>query len=247
MSTELVSDSSQLAESTTITHPPNSNSQPSVTFVQPNNHNRITAHTLATTSDPASSRASAPSSGRSRSNASRSNHHHHHHHRSNRSSRTSTSQHIRAFLSSSSSSSSSNRRSSSVNSSSHHNANNYQNTASTNANSLSFLFSNMKKRERNLLSACCAVFSIAILSVSLVETRWFYLSGGGCNVNYIGVAHFFAPGRLEYQMEISKITKNEIIVYNFILPNGLGNTMLPFLAFFQGGLPRKGRTLYVLP
>jgi hypothetical protein len=41
-------------------------------------------------------------------------------------------------------------------------------------NSLSYLFNNIKKRERNLLSACCAVFSIAILSVSLVETRWFF-------------------------------------------------------------------------
>ena len=58
--------------------------------------------------------------------------------------------------------------------------------------------------------------------MSLVETRWFYLNGGGCNVNYIGVAHFFAPGRLEYQVETSKITKSEILVYNFILPNGLG-------------------------
>lgn len=88
-------------------------------------------------------------------------------------------------------------------------------------NSLSYLFNNIKKRERNFLSACCSVFSIAILSVSLVETRWFYLNGGGCNVNYVGVAHFFAPGRLEYQREMSRITNSEIIMFNFVLPNGL--------------------------
>lgn len=92
-------------------------------------------------------------------------------------------------------------------------------TAST--NNYDF-FSVLKKRERNLLSAVCAVFCIAVLSVSLVETRWFFLNGGGCNINYVGVAHFFAPGRLEYQIEISKMTKSEILVYNFVLPNGLG-------------------------
>jgi hypothetical protein len=85
------------------------------------------------------------------------------------------------------------------------------------------LFSGFKKRERNLLSACCAIFCIAILAVSLVETRWFYLNGGGCNVNYLGVAHFFAPGRLEYQREINKVFNKEILVYSFILPNGFGN------------------------
>lgn len=95
-------------------------------------------------------------------------------------------------------------------------------SSSTSSNNYAFsIFDSFKKRERNLLSACCAVFSIAILSVSLVETRWFYLNGGGCNVNYIGLAHFFAPGRLEYQIEMSKVNKNEILVYSFILPNGL--------------------------
>ena len=84
------------------------------------------------------------------------------------------------------------------------------------------LFSGYKKRERNLLAACCSVFCITILAVSLVETRWFYLNGGGCNLNYIGVAYFFSPGRLEYQIELSRVTKNEIIVYQFTLPNGLG-------------------------
>ena len=98
-------------------------------------------------------------------------------------------------------------------------ANHHVTGAST---SLNFLYNNIKKRERNLLSACCAVFTIAILSVSLVETRWFYLSGGGCNVNYIGVAHFFAPGRLESQREMSKVIKSEITIYNFVLPNGIG-------------------------
>lgn len=83
-----------------------------------------------------------------------------------------------------------------------------------------------KRRERNLLAACCAVFSIAVLCVSLVETRWFYLSGGGCNVNYIGVGHFFAPGRLESQLEYNKATKNEIVVYTFVLPSGLGRILI---------------------
>lgn len=78
-----------------------------------------------------------------------------------------------------------------------------------------------KKHERNLLSASCSIFCIAILAVSLIEIRWFYLSGGGCNVNYIGAAHFFSPGRLEYQSEISKVTKTEIKVYTFVLSNGL--------------------------
>lgn len=78
-----------------------------------------------------------------------------------------------------------------------------------------------KRAERNILSATCAVICIAILAVSLVEIRWFYLDGGGCNVNYIGVAHFFAPGRLEYQIEQSKVNKRDIAVYKFILPNGL--------------------------
>lgn len=95
------------------------------------------------------------------------------------------------------------------------------NASANNSNNLYDLFNSHKKRERNLLSACCSVFCITILAVSLVETRWFYLNGGGCNLNYIGVGHFFAPGRLEYQIELSKVTKNEIIVYNFILPNGL--------------------------
>lgn len=93
---------------------------------------------------------------------------------------------------------------------------------SSNTGSLSLSVFNSKRIERNLLSASCAVFCIAILAVSLVETRWFYLNGGGCNVNYLGVAHFFAPGRLELQIEMSKVTKNEITVYSFILPNGLG-------------------------
>lgn len=84
-----------------------------------------------------------------------------------------------------------------------------------------------KRTERNILSASCAVFCISILAVSLVEIRWFYLNGGGCNVNYIGVAHFFAPGRLEYQFELSKVDRSkEITVYKFILPNGLGKRLI---------------------
>lgn len=103
---------------------------------------------------------------------------------------------------------------------------NHRSSSSTNASSIPSssytvnLFSS-KRAERNILSASCAVFCIAILAVSLVEIRWFYLNGGGCNVNYVGVAHFFAPGRLEFQLEMSKVTRNEITVYKFILPNGL--------------------------
>jgi hypothetical protein len=57
--------------------------------------------------------------------------------------------------------------------------------------------------------------------VSLIEIRWFYLNGGGCNVNYLGAAHFFSPGRLQYQLELSKVTKSEVRVYTFTLSNGL--------------------------
>lgn len=108
--------------------------------------------------------------------------------------------------------------------SSHHMNNASTNMSSIPSNSSNYslnLFSS-KRAERNILSASCAVFCIAILAVSLVEIRWFYLNGGGCNVNYIGVAHFFAPGRLEYQLEMSKVDRSrEITVYKFILPNGL--------------------------
>jgi hypothetical protein len=64
--------------------------------------------------------------------------------------------------------------------------------------------------------------SIAILAVSLIEVRWFYLNGGGCNVNYIGVAHFIAPGRLDSRLEMSKVTKSDMVVYTFVLSNGFG-------------------------
>lgn len=93
------------------------------------------------------------------------------------------------------------------------------NSTQTNVNEY---FSLYKKRERNFLSAICAIFAISTLSVSLVDTRWFFLQGGGCNLNYIGVAHFFAPGRLECHIETSKISKNNILIYNFYLPNGIG-------------------------
>ena len=99
--------------------------------------------------------------------------------------------------------------------------------SSSNAlNGIRLLFSSStagghKKTERNLLSATCSIFCIAILAVSLIEIRWFYLNGGGCNVNYLGAAHFFSPGRLQYQLEVSKVTKSEIRVYTFILSNGL--------------------------
>ena len=88
---------------------------------------------------------------------------------------------------------------------------------------------NSKRNERNILSASCAIFCIAILAVSLVEIRWFYMNGGGCNVNYVGVAHFFAPGHLEYQFETSKVTKSEITVYTYILSNGLGKKLFQIL------------------
>jgi hypothetical protein len=82
---------------------------------------------------------------------------------------------------------------------------------------------NGKHSERNLLSAFCAVFCIAILAVSLLETRWFFLNGGGCNTNYIGVSHFFAPGRLDIYIEKNRATNTDYFVYKFILPNGEGN------------------------
>jgi hypothetical protein len=78
----------------------------------------------------------------------------------------------------------------------------------------------VKKRERNFLSAFCSIFCIAVLTVSLAETRWFYLNGGGCNVNYLGVSYFFVPGLMETRVEASKVSKFDINVYNFILPNG---------------------------
>lgn len=112
----------------------------------------------------------------------------------------------------------SNHRSTNSSSSSRHNA---SSAPAQNASFQMNLFSS-KRAERNILSASCAVFCIAILAVSLVEIRWFHLDGGGCNVNYIGVAHFFAPGRLEYQLEMSKVDRSkELTVYKFILPNGL--------------------------
>lgn len=102
---------------------------------------------------------------------------------------------------------------------SHHHSSNASNNTQSSSSNLGNLYS-MKRSERNILSASCAVFCIAILAVSLVEIRWFYLNGGGCNVNYLGVAHFFAPGRLEYKLEMSKVDKKQITVYKFILPNG---------------------------
>lgn len=106
--------------------------------------------------------------------------------------------------------------------SSHH-SNNQLTTSTTSPSTLDYSLNlfDAKQAERNILSATCAVFCIAVLAVSLVEIRWFYLSGGGCNVNYVGVAHFFAPGRLESQLESSRIYKKDIEVYRFFLPNGL--------------------------
>lgn len=112
------------------------------------------------------------------------------------------------------------RRGRSSRSQSHH-SNNVSSNAPSSSSNLGNLYS-LKRSERNILSASCAVFCIAILAVSLVEIRWFYLNGGGCNVNYLGVAHFFAPGRLEYKLEMSKVDKKQITVYKFILPNGQG-------------------------
>ena len=101
----------------------------------------------------------------------------------------------------------------------------YAFSLSTSPTCFSLLDAN-KKSERNLLSACCAVFCVAVLAVSLVETRWFYLNGGGCNLNHIGVADFFAPGRLEYTYEPSQVEKTQIPVYSFILPNGAGKLQI---------------------
>jgi hypothetical protein len=187
-------------------------------------------------SEPSSSGGGGGGGGSGGSNSNRHRIRHGRHHRSSRSSRSNrahsnaitNSQNIRSFFTSS------NRRSppslltaptgvpTTTSSTSNNVASNYNHHTTGAVNSLNYLFDNIKKRERNIMSACCAVFTIAILSVSLIETRWFYLSGGGCNVNYIGVAHFFAPGRLESQVELSKITKTDIVMYNFVLPNGIG-------------------------
>lgn len=77
-----------------------------------------------------------------------------------------------------------------------------------------------KKTERNYLSAFCSIFCIAVLIVSLIETRWFYLNGGGCNLNYLGVSYFFSFGRLETHTEQSRISKYDISVSNYVLKNG---------------------------
>ena len=82
---------------------------------------------------------------------------------------------------------------------------------------LSTLF---KKTERNYLSAFCSIFCIAVLIVSLIETRWFYLNGGGCNLNYLGVSYFFSFGRLETHVEQSRIAKYDINVSNYVLKSG---------------------------
>ena len=222
--------------------------QPSVAFSQPASRSNSTVARPTAAAAPLTSmnftygirtNASEPSSSGGGGGGSNSNRHrirHGRHHRSSRSSRSNrahsnaitNSQNLRSFFTSS------NRRSPpsllsaptggpmTTGSTSNNVASNYNHHTTGAANSLNYLFDNIKKRERNIMSACCAIFTIAILSVSLIETRWFYLSGGGCNVNYIGVAHFFAPGRLESQVELSKITKTDIVMYNFVLPNGIG-------------------------
>jgi hypothetical protein len=84
-----------------------------------------------------------------------------------------------------------------------------------------------KKSERNFLSAFCSFLSIVILTISLAETRWFYLNGGGCNVNYIGVRHFFVPGILEISHEPSRVmSKTEVFEINFIMSNGQGKQLI---------------------
>ena len=224
--------------------------QPSVSFCLPSRSNSVTT-TNTTASNPttmnftcgirtnANVDANEPSSSSNRHRI-----RHGRHHRSSRSSRSnrnhsnsgatttnSQSLNLRSFFSSSNRRSSASLLSAASNGTTTTNnpaASNYNHHTAGASSSLNYLFDNIKKRERNLLSACCAVFTIAILSVSLVETRWFYLNGGGCNVNYIGVAHFFAPGRLESQVELSKVTKTDITMYNFILPNGVGKNKKTF-------------------
>ena len=82
------------------------------------------------------------------------------------------------------------------------------------------LVSAFKRTERNYLSAFCSIFCIAVLIVSLIETRWFYLNGGGCNLNHLGVSYFFSYGRLETHIEQSRVTKFDINVNYYILKNG---------------------------
>jgi hypothetical protein len=72
-----------------------------------------------------------------------------------------------------------------------------------------------KITERNYLSAFCSIFCIAVLIVSLIEVRWFYLNGGGCNINHLGVSYFFSFGRLDTHIEQSRIAKYDININDY--------------------------------
>lgn len=55
----------------------------------------------------------------------------------------------------------------------------------------------LTERERNLPAAILSIIVIATLSTALVHPRWFYLQGGGCGHNYLGVQQFFYVGYFE--------------------------------------------------
>jgi hypothetical protein len=146
-------------------------------------------------------------------------HHHHHQRRNNRRRSNNTNNNLQIYTFNNNNTDTTTTAQQQVSSSASSST-----TSNTTTSGIRYLFTssnNNKHSERNLLSASCSIFCIAILAVSLIEIRWFYLNGGGCNVNYLGAAHFFSPSRLEYQLEMSKITKTEYRAYTFYLSNGL--------------------------
>lgn len=48
-----------------------------------------------------------------------------------------------------------------------------------------------KERERNLVSSVLCMLVIALLATALAQPNWFYLRGGACPHNYLGVYEFF--------------------------------------------------------
>ncbi|XP_067126468.1 transmembrane protein 127-like [Centruroides vittatus] len=55
----------------------------------------------------------------------------------------------------------------------------------------------VKERERNIPAAILSIIVIATLSTALAQPKWFYLKGGGCTHEYIGVQEFFYMGYFE--------------------------------------------------
>lgn len=70
----------------------------------------------------------------------------------------------------------------------------------------------LKERERNIPAAILSIIVIATLSTALAQPRWFYLKGGGCSRQFIGVQDFFYMGYFE-SVRSTNIKKNDL---NFI-------------------------------